>query len=84
MKTTPVRWWRDDAARYHRRPPYTSPEQDVPTFDVSTPSADQLAAWRRYLDLVELVTPRDSLRLREPPPDPWEDFARRLHQRSER
>lgn len=21
-KTTPVRWWRDDATRYHRRPPY--------------------------------------------------------------
>jgi hypothetical protein len=24
-KTTPVRWWRDDATRYHRRPPYVAP-----------------------------------------------------------
>lgn len=24
-KTTPVRWWRDDATRYHSRPPYVAP-----------------------------------------------------------
>lgn len=27
-KTTPVRWWRDDATRYHRRPPYRDDRAD--------------------------------------------------------
>lgn len=24
-RTAPVRWWRDDASRYRRRPPYVAP-----------------------------------------------------------
>lgn len=79
MKISPVRWWRDDATRYRSRPPYVCPEQEQPHFEVSPPSADQLAALRHWMDYVELVVPRDSLRMREPPPDPWEEFARRRH-----
>lgn len=33
-RTTPVRWWRDDATRYQSRPPYVSlyvgPRLDLP------------------------------------------------------
>lgn len=29
-KTTPVRWWRDDATRYQGRPPYVAPPEPPP------------------------------------------------------
>lgn len=29
-KTTPVRWWRDDADRFKSRPPYVAPRDTIP------------------------------------------------------
>ena len=54
-KTTPVRWWRDDATRYHRRPPYVAPTAEPIewAFQLLRPTPEQaaeLAQRRDWLD----------------------------------
>jgi hypothetical protein len=44
-KTTPVRWWRDDATRYRRRPPYVAPPSEPIewAFELLRPTSEQFA-----------------------------------------
>lgn len=75
-KTTPVRWWRDDATRYcsaYSRT-LTAHAMDLiwsdHLLDVRIRAA---GGWRGFI----VVEPRDSLLESQPPPDPWEQFALR-------
>ncbi len=56
-KTTPVRWWRDDATRYQARPPYKAPEPEPRwAFELLTGSVDP-ELQRCFDRLAELTSP---------------------------
>lgn len=46
-RTTPVRWWRDDATRYQSRPPYVSPPYAGPRLDLLPLAPSVLEAMAR-------------------------------------
>lgn len=67
------RWW--NAGRY---------EAECAAFDAEHPLSRQVweslqrsERWSWFGDFV--IVPKDSLLLREPQPDPWEEFANRLY-----
>lgn len=72
-KTTPVRWWRDDADRWIKARPRTL------TVDAMRRIMSDWMLERLIKSPgIPIVEPRDSLLEREHPPDPFETLARRI------
>jgi hypothetical protein len=70
-KTTPVRWWRDDATRWVKPRPRT-----LTVHAMDRIMRDWMLERRMRMTGIAIIEPRDSLLERAAPPDPWERFAR--------